>query len=420
MLPSDPSENFDRLLAKGKGALKNVGQRLLVHALSITGSILLSGSAWSKLGEDVSWSAASGAFLAYYIGFICLFPRQTERRSEWYLPVGLGLLSCLIGLGSGLPLQSAVLLGGFQVWLQKMFYKKGQSSWDWSVSPFLLIALWQRFFSKGDSQALIFIAAAFLLAAIGVGAQKIWVKLRRSPIFRQKLAASIRSLHAYQNAQRLPASLATSLERLQSQSLLLLNKGVEAEEIDLVLAEDMGLLAERLPKAAQLESNADRVRHASLVIDDLTRRLSVRLSEIGAQGGRRNSEQEKVALRLNAFRQDAYRLADKASHLPPDIRLPLENICVSAASILDCMDKDPRDVAPGERFLTRYLAAAHKVVDEYLNLDDALSSHHRSRELLSRLENAFADQYKNFKENDLFNFNVELNVLDKLLNMDGH
>ena len=104
----------------------------------------------------------------------------------------------------------------------------------------------------------------------------------------------------------------------------------------------------------------------------------------------------------------------------------IDGIVEATENILACMHADPNDVAPADKFLSRYLTAAHTVVEEYVRLSGQGNMHSgvtqalaRSGELLKRLEQAFVDEHARLLQNDTVNFTAELNVLDKLLKMEG-
>ena len=129
---------------------------------------------------------------------------------------------------------------------------------------------------------------------------------------------------------------------------------------------------------------------------------------------------------IEAFRDSAQRLEGKKGKLPPALRPHLKGIRETTESILECIRTDPEDVAPGTRFLVRYLPATHKVVDEhirlsqeggrYKNVQEALE---RSGALLARLEQAFIDEHCDLLRNDTMNFTAEIHVLDTLLKTQG-
>jgi hypothetical protein len=153
-------------------------------------------------------------------------------------------------------------------------------------------------------------------------------------------------------------------------------------------------------------------------------RLRARL----AQRARTPQEVEKQAraARIDAFRASSAALQGKARLLPGQVRMSINGIVAGADKILACMCEDPEDMVSGDRFLSRYLKAAHGVVDEYARLSaqggmqqpvaDALI---KSEALLNRLQKAFEEEHSSLLRNDTVDFTAELNVLDKLLKMDG-
>ena len=135
---------------------------------------------------------------------------------------------------------------------------------------------------------------------------------------------------------------------------------------------------------------------------------------------------EALAARIEAFRQKALELAGRKDSLPPGMRSRIDGIVEATENIFSCMLADPHDVAPADKFLSRYLTAAHTVVEEYARLsrqgcthDSVTQALARGDELLERLERAFVDEHARLLQNDTVNFTAELNVLDKLLKMEG-
>ncbi|MDR3213015.1 MAG: 5-bromo-4-chloroindolyl phosphate hydrolysis family protein [Azoarcus sp.] len=133
-----------------------------------------------------------------------------------------------------------------------------------------------------------------------------------------------------------------------------------------------------------------------------------------------------LAGRIGTFRESAAALQDKAHKLPDRVRACVDGIVFGTERILLCMRDDPNDVVQGDRFLSRYLKAAHDLVDDYTrfaaqesarpDIADALC---RSESLLDRLQKAFEEEHARLLKNDIVDFTAELNVLDKLLKMDG-
>ncbi len=129
---------------------------------------------------------------------------------------------------------------------------------------------------------------------------------------------------------------------------------------------------------------------------------------------------------LAAHRETVRRLKGGAGELPESMRSSLDALCAAAGNIVDCMERDEGDFAPGDRFLTRYLPSAQLLVDEYLRLDrqgrglaSVDESLDRCADLLLRLEKAFAAEHAQLLRNDAVNFAADLNLLDKLLKIKG-
>ena len=80
----------------------------------------------------------------------------------------------------------------------------------------------------------------------------------------------------------------------------------------------------------------------------------------------------------------------------------------------------------GARFLKRYLAATHGIVDTHLRFahdkdisPDVASALARSNDMLARLKVAFAKEHALLLQNDVTDFSADLKTLDTLLKMDG-
>lgn len=131
---------------------------------------------------------------------------------------------------------------------------------------------------------------------------------------------------------------------------------------------------------------------------------------------------EKVARHRAALGDFKLKVAD----LPLAVRPFGESIAISTSDILECMTTDERDLEPGHRFLNRYFRAAHGVVEKHISLSreqvitmelgDALE---KSREMLIRLDEAFAKEHTRLLQNDVTDFSADIAVIDTLLKMDG-
>lgn len=129
---------------------------------------------------------------------------------------------------------------------------------------------------------------------------------------------------------------------------------------------------------------------------------------------------------LAPFSRSLAELEAKSIKLPAELRQHTQAIVLHAGNILACMAGDPADVQPGSRFLNRYLPATHKIVDEYIRLSLEGRGHDyiesvlgRVDELLARLAGAFYQEHGSLLRNDAMQLGVELQVLDKLLKMEG-
>lgn len=120
-------------------------------------------------------------------------------------------------------------------------------------------------------------------------------------------------------------------------------------------------------------------------------------------------------------------LEGKLPGLPAETQASVRAIMQSANNILGCMLTDPRDVDHGARFLKRYLAATHGIVDTHRRFahdkdisPDVASALARSNDMLARLKAAFAKEHALLLQNDVTDFSADLKTLDTLLKMDGN
>ena len=103
---------------------------------------------------------------------------------------------------------------------------------------------------------------------------------------------------------------------------------------------------------------------------------------------------------MKASRTSLAELECKLPGLPAETQASVRAIMQSANNILGCMATDPRDVDHGARFLKRYLAATHGIVDTHLRFahdkdisPDVASALARSNDMLARLKVAFAKEH---------------------------
>ena len=387
--------------------------------------------------------------IAAYIGLICLFPRGRMASPQWYGPTGLGVLQALLAMFSWPP-GYAMLFGGFQTWAQRLLLGRGRIGWEWSVLPMLLICFHDAFslWEYSIMNLLLLISFPILLAAG-------WLLLRRS---RRAAQSGLRAKLLEQSRQTLKAAVARrSLpEEMQAQAELLLKQAGEysrwgAGDPDdpfplaprvLATAQSVDKIARTASLNAEAEKDSDisrwinsarridrRTRGSSgsspeeLTLKDM-RALTALLIEKNGSGLAQSSPQ---AGEYADYERSAQELLQKKGVLPEDAGAFVEKIAFSTLNIVESMRGDPADVAPGKRFLDKYLPITHRIIDEHNRLSgmkvssgEIKDSLERSHEMLERLAKAFADEYAALQQNDAINFTAELNALDAVLKMQGH
>ncbi|MDR2488057.1 MAG: 5-bromo-4-chloroindolyl phosphate hydrolysis family protein [Desulfovibrio sp.] len=152
-------------------------------------------------------------------------------------------------------------------------------------------------------------------------------------------------------------------------------------------------------------------------------RLKEKLRKAATQKRPKNNG---LASRIDAWHGAAMALREKKCVLPPDMQTHISNMVEATENILDYLRASPHDAVATGAFLSRYLTVAQTMLDDYARVsgqeceDDTMSRNAiRSNELLKRLEKAFADERERLLRKDVADFTVNINVLDKLLKMDG-
>lgn len=135
-----------------------------------------------------------------------------------------------------------------------------------------------------------------------------------------------------------------------------------------------------------------------------------------------SAEERIIARHMNLMQA----LLRRSRQLPKELLKPVLNIAEQTKQILHCMETDPRDFSSGDKFLSRYLQATQNIVVNYLKIAPTLKKHERFTEilkqnkaLLEKLNAAFIEQHARLLQNDADDMVVELNVLDKLLKIEG-
>ena len=427
MLPTDefPSSGLAGFLNQFVEFFLKLGSRLLVHICSLIGAGIVSSTVHIP---DAGAMVTGATVFTAYVGFICLVPHGSPRTVDWLIPSGLGAFLAVAWTVWGLPWQFCIIWGGALTWTIRLLMKRGMMDWEWSVVPAMLLAMYGFF---DDLLPWCRVGPPYLtfplLVLAGWGALRLYARLMGDSVQKSMLLEACARLEKLVSDKKIPPELEQSVRKLavQGRRLLELKPRLDQSTSDLSrsLADISGKLARLGTKltpigAAKARDTLDRL---SKSMDERLRALEPAKEETPL-----SAEARALAARVEEFRSMARGLVEKAASLPEDLRTPVQGVADATENILACMLKDPQDVAPGDRFLSRYLKAAHTVVDEHVRLapqagasrevSEALA---KSKDLLLRLEKAFTEEHAALLRNDTMNFTAELNVLDKLLKMEG-
>ena len=100
----------------------------------------------------------------------------------------------------------------------------------------------------------------------------------------------------------------------------------------------------------------------------------------------------------------------------------IQRICEVAGSILTMLEEDPRDIRRARKFLNVYLDGARQVTEGYADTHryvgtDVLEQNFRN--VLDTIEQVFREQKEKLLENDVFDLDVQIEVLQKQLKREG-
>lgn len=413
------------LVSRAGAVLVSLGSRLLVHFCSLIVAAIIT----STLSVPDAGFAAKGALVfSAYVGLICLLPRGMGPTVDWLIPTGLGFFLIPVWAVSGLPWQFAALWGGALTWTIRLLARRGQMDWEWAVLPALLIALFCFFdvllpLSRVNPPYLTFP----LLAAGGWGALLLYARLKGDSVQLAMLKQACAAMESLVDGKKLPPEIIRQVKDLASKGRMLLTRKprLDASTKDIVNAmhtasgqlSRMGVSVSPMVLAKMQAS----LGHLATILNEMLMALEPPKPETP-----QSAEERALSARLESFGMLIRQLADKRYTLPPELQAHVDGIALAADEIINCMRNDPQDVAPGDRFLSRYLKAAHTVIDDYSRLSvqggkyagvaEALA---KASDLLARLKKAFEEEHAALLRNDTMDFTAELNVLDKLLKMDG-
>ena len=112
--------------------------------------------------------------------------------------------------------------------------------------------------------------------------------------------------------------------------------------------------------------------------------------------------------------------------VPQDIKLRAEKIIGIGEAIMGQIEEKPSKAQGANRFFTYYLDAAVQIVDKYADLakveitnDGQEELGQKARHALEMIERAFTKQQKHLMQNDVFDLDNEIALLEQTLKMDG-
>lgn len=426
-VPSDAAE----FLGAAANSVAALAKRLMLHVMALFGGIVVR-STMAVGGAAMPGSAPLSLIFIAYMGLICLFPRGMTATVSGLIPTVSGILLCLLWSFWGVPWQFSLVWGGALAWAVRLLARKGAMGWEWLTVPWLLLAV---AFFFGDLRPLYEASTPYwtfpLLAVAGWGALRFYAGAAFETEQRKVLRRSLRGLQEALAAGKPPPPLESPARQLAEKAgrFDALCPRLSEKDAPLVLGlSDVSRSLAGLGTGEGGSAESERKEKIRAAVARLNNALAARLEELAPKAARSPLD-EALAARLAEFASQARQLEGKKEGLPLDSRKHILGIGQAVDDILDCMRADPADVAAGERFLSRYLKAAHTVVDEHIHLtraagraaaaEDLARALERSGELLERLEKAFQKEYAALLRNDTITFTAELNVLDKLLKMEG-
>ncbi len=100
----------------------------------------------------------------------------------------------------------------------------------------------------------------------------------------------------------------------------------------------------------------------------------------------------------------------------------IQRICEVAGSILTMLEEDPRDIRRARKFLNVYLDGARQVTEGYADTHRQVGTdvlEQNFRDVLDTIEQVFREQKEKLLENDVFDLDVQIEVLQKQLKREG-
>lgn len=402
--------------------MQGIGRRIGVHICALFLAFLF--TLGSRLPID-----RLGLIFYIYVGLICLVPRGNIREMEWYVPTATGLVQCAVLAALGLYWPLIFFWGGLQTWLQRLFRSRGALGWEWVVAPILAITLYCVLSDTVATRriTLLPLVSFPIISAIGYVICRILSHRKLNKSQRQLLISRMKTLQTLSSEKLFPQELRQQIELLhtQSQSYNQKMQILSEEQSPLVIQiADITKKLENIVKQAKKSGWPPDTREMLVSLRTLNDTL---LKELRSAPEESAGTGDTLDSRMILYEKSAQDLLMKVSQVPESMREHVEGIASSTMNILRCMQSDPQDREPGDKFLYRYLKTTHKVVDEHIRLSkenvqqqDVAAALAQSEDILARLNKAFKDEHANLLQNDAVDYTAELNTVDTLLKMRGH
>ena len=418
------SSPTDKLVNKGLRLASGLGQRILVHGLSMVAGVSLATSHASGV------FGISGLAFAIYMGIICLFPRGDARRSDWFMPVLTGLVSAgaAVVLGSSWPF--TIFLGGAITWSMRVLCKKGRMGWEWATLPFLGLAY--AGYTYPWALPVWFVPAAVVAGYTGYLSVS---RMVMTPMRRRIMVRQARRLEDMAAHKALPSPLQNPMLNLSAQAVLASSRLERFDDSTLPVLTAVRIVNNRLSALLVMEAPRWDVEGERLITalgnvhEELVRHLTVGplLPESEALVMEEEEvEQDKGNAAVQSIVRQLKEVTRKKRHLPDHLGSIIDALRASTRGILEAMERDTYLFTNGERFLSRYLPMVNKIVDRHIALSERGSqeAHEaktiaRCEEILVRMEEAFSKEQSRLNRNDTMDFNAELTALETLMRMDG-
>ncbi|MCP4132914.1 MAG: hypothetical protein GY754_18260 [bacterium] len=141
-------------------------------------------------------------------------------------------------------------------------------------------------------------------------------------------------------------------------------------------------------------------------------------------GGRTREDVDEIIREGHRKIGDIFRASERIKN--EELSEKIRAICISARRIYDNIDKYPHDIRAARQFLLYYIDTTAKVINKYAELSknrnhikDADNILEKTENVIGIIEKAFDKQLSKLYEDDLFDLQVEIQVLEKTIQFEG-